>query len=319
MKLDVTPLRCFLAVEEEGSFSRAAQRLNMTQPSVTAQIKSLEELLDLKLFERSTRSVAPTPAGRALTAQARRALQELDGFKAVAQRLRRAQKGALRLGAAIYTLDFEERVRVLDDFAEASPEIDIGVDFNMQEELKLRLEAGDLDAILMIAFPVARSVFQSAAEGPFGAELLAPDDLPRIVLRRRPILLGVPEESALAQHRIVPAEAIAGMELAFPLMDHGAPFIERLQAPFIAAGARLITPPEGHAIGIERYATRRRIPTITLGWFPPRPGQMEGMVVRPFEGLDVETEFAVVFNQGPLSPAARLFHAFLQRQDWPEA
>lgn len=64
-------LHCFLAVAETLSFARAADRMNITQPSITHQIQSLETELNVKLFHRTTRRVEITPAGDALLDDAR--------------------------------------------------------------------------------------------------------------------------------------------------------------------------------------------------------------------------------------------------------
>lgn len=64
--MEIKQIRCFLAVFEEGSFSRAAERLNTTQPGLSVQIAALEAELAVMLFERHARGVRPTPAGRRL-------------------------------------------------------------------------------------------------------------------------------------------------------------------------------------------------------------------------------------------------------------
>ena len=56
-------LTCFMTVAETLNFARAAERLNITQPAVTHQIRSLEEELEVKLFKRTTRLVELTPSG----------------------------------------------------------------------------------------------------------------------------------------------------------------------------------------------------------------------------------------------------------------
>ena len=68
-------LECFLAVAENLNFARAAEQLNITQPAVTHQIRSLEQELNTKLFHRTTRSVSLTSAGILLMDDARQILQ----------------------------------------------------------------------------------------------------------------------------------------------------------------------------------------------------------------------------------------------------
>ena len=71
MNVELRWLKSFLAVAEEMHFSRAASRLNLAQPALTAQIRQLEEAVGARLFERSNRMGGLTPAGRALLAEAR--------------------------------------------------------------------------------------------------------------------------------------------------------------------------------------------------------------------------------------------------------
>ena len=67
-------LSCFLAVAETLSFARASEQLNITQPAVTHQIRSLESELNARLFHRTTRSVEITPAGQLFLDDAREIL-----------------------------------------------------------------------------------------------------------------------------------------------------------------------------------------------------------------------------------------------------
>ncbi|MEC7965928.1 MAG: LysR family transcriptional regulator, partial [Pseudomonadota bacterium] len=70
--LDVTTLRSFVAVAELGGVTRAAGFLNLTQSAVSMQLKRLEELLNLSLIDRSSRSVSLTASGEQLLSYARR-------------------------------------------------------------------------------------------------------------------------------------------------------------------------------------------------------------------------------------------------------
>ena len=87
MRLDLRLLEVFCRVYEEGSFSRAGEKLWISQPTVSGHIKNLEEALEVKLFERLPREVVPTQAarilyrhGEAILKQREVALQELMAF-----------------------------------------------------------------------------------------------------------------------------------------------------------------------------------------------------------------------------------------------
>lgn len=78
MHLELRHLRALVVLAEELSFTRAARRLGIAQPALSAQISRLERRLGAKLVERSTRSVELTPAGRDLLLRAQRALAEAE-------------------------------------------------------------------------------------------------------------------------------------------------------------------------------------------------------------------------------------------------
>lgn len=94
--VEVRQLRYFVAVAEELHFGRAAERLDMAQPPLSRAIRNLERQLDVRLLERTTRSVTLTPAGAVLLREARTAL---DAVTAASRRTRRAGQTvrALRL------------------------------------------------------------------------------------------------------------------------------------------------------------------------------------------------------------------------------
>ena len=78
MDVDARLWRAFTAVAEELHYGRAAERLHITQPALSRQIRDLERALGVSLFDRTSRRVALSRAGRALLGQARRALAESD-------------------------------------------------------------------------------------------------------------------------------------------------------------------------------------------------------------------------------------------------
>jgi DNA-binding transcriptional LysR family regulator len=95
--VELRHLRYFLAVAEELHFGRAAQRLYLSQPSLSAQIRRLEDEIGTPLFERTTRDVRLTEAGRALLEHARRLLVDVERAVAAAQEAGAALSGDLHL------------------------------------------------------------------------------------------------------------------------------------------------------------------------------------------------------------------------------
>jgi len=91
-------LRYLLAVAEHHSFTRAAEVLYVSQPTLSQQIKQLEESLDVQLLDRSGRSVRLTDAGEVYLRHARRAMEELDAGKRAIHELQDLSRGSLRLG-----------------------------------------------------------------------------------------------------------------------------------------------------------------------------------------------------------------------------
>jgi len=77
MKIDTLGIQAFIAIADRGGFQRAADTLHITQTALTRRMQNLEALLEVPLFERTTRSIALTPTGRDFLPQARRLLAEL--------------------------------------------------------------------------------------------------------------------------------------------------------------------------------------------------------------------------------------------------
>ena len=103
--LDMGQVTSFVTVASELNFSRAARRLNMTQPPLSRQIRLLEEELDVALFERTSRRVALTAAGHAFLVEAQKLLAQGDAAKTAARRAARDSVGSIRIafvGAATY-------------------------------------------------------------------------------------------------------------------------------------------------------------------------------------------------------------------------
>jgi DNA-binding transcriptional LysR family regulator len=145
---EISQLRCFVAVAEELHFSRAAERLNMTQPPLSRQIRLLEHHVGAELLERNSRSVRLTAAGKAFLPEAARILRMAEEAAFTARRAAKGEQGHLAIGftsASGYSL-LPEVVRRL---RERAP----GVSLNLKELVSTHqveaLNAGELDLGLM--------------------------------------------------------------------------------------------------------------------------------------------------------------------------
>ncbi|CAB3640359.1 MAG: LysR family transcriptional regulator [Achromobacter pulmonis] len=99
MNIKYRPLKAFLLAVDSGSFSHAANQLGVTQPSFTALIQDLEDVLGLRLFERTTRSISLTSAGQDFHARVQRPIADLEeAYRSLAD-LAAVRRGNVTLGA----------------------------------------------------------------------------------------------------------------------------------------------------------------------------------------------------------------------------
>src|SRR5215213_10217993 len=145
--MELRQLRYFVAVAEELHFRRAAERLHMSQPPLSHQIRLLEDELGCVLLERTRRRVELTPAGNALLRDARAALGDLDRAARNARRIHEGQTGLLRVsfaGSALLSLV----QRVVHGLREQHPEIDIELRERSTSHQLRALAAGATDLVL---------------------------------------------------------------------------------------------------------------------------------------------------------------------------
>lgn len=105
--MELRQLRYFVAVAEELHFRRAAERLHISQPPLSQQIRQLEEEMGVALLTRTRRRVQLTPAGQAFLRDARALLSELEGAVTTARRIDAGQTGRLRIsfvGSALFSI-----------------------------------------------------------------------------------------------------------------------------------------------------------------------------------------------------------------------
>jgi len=144
--LELDLLRSFAAVADTGSFTTAGDLVARTQSAVSVQIKRLEQIVGKRVFERTSRSLALTPAGATLLDSARRILELND--ETVRRLAGPPVTGLIRVGITEYFLP-GALPRLLMRFAAAYPGVRVDVRMGLSMDLRAALAAGALDAAIV--------------------------------------------------------------------------------------------------------------------------------------------------------------------------
>lgn len=150
MRIDPKLIIEFAAIAEEGSFTRAAQRLRVNQPWLSTRLQKLEQLLGFQLFERTTRRLSLTDRGAQLLQTASAAADAFEAFDQLANQLSRSNQGILRIGAAPYTKMVRQRRKLIDEFSLTYPNVHLELETGWSLALLNRLDAGELDLTFMV-------------------------------------------------------------------------------------------------------------------------------------------------------------------------
>jgi len=142
--MDIQNIKAFLMVAETGSFSRAAEKLFITQPAISKRISTLEVSLDCKLFDRLGKNIQLTQAGEALIPSYQKILTELDESQRIISALRTDVSGHLRFGTS-HHIGLHRLPPVLRDFTQRYPKVELDIQFMDSEQaadliLKGRIE-----------------------------------------------------------------------------------------------------------------------------------------------------------------------------------
>lgn len=312
MNLDKRRLRAAIGVADELSFSRAAQRLGVTQPALSAQVQQLERELGFAVFERSTRRVELTARGARFVAEARDLLEAYERLERLVRDVHREEQTRVAIGTAIYTIDFVDRVRLLEGLVAACPDIGVDVITGMsQANTVAELLAGQLDLAILMGVPVPSEAYRRIVAERVGREVLFDQSLRTLVLRRKQVGLLVPRELPLARRARIARKDLAGQRVAMFHAYHGEQLCRPIIQHFAAAGAEVVVPPEPNAIGVERFGRQFRMPAVTLGWFP-QPAD-DGMVFRELTQLNLHTELVLAAAPGSAAPVVERIFEFARQ------
>src|SRR5215469_1256016 len=214
MLMELHQLAYLVAVADEGSFTRAAEKLLVSQPGVSAQIRRLERELGEELLDRSDRMVRPTAVGAAVLPYARAALAAVDGARIAVSEL----TGLLRGRAAVGTVTSPnvDMAGLLAAFHEKHPMVEIALSAGDTDHLAADLMTGQLDAAILSTGAVA------------------PDGLHVQVIVDQPIVAAVGRRHELACRTVVALADLAGQPLIS--LARGSGLRARLDEAWTAAG-----------------------------------------------------------------------------------
>lgn len=195
--LELRHLRYFAAVAEELNFSRAAERLHMAQPPLSAAIRQLEQDLGTELLLRTTREVRLTEAGSVFLDGARRTLAELDRARRAAQRAGAGEIGDLRVGFS-WSVRFETLPAIGRSFRATHPDVSLLTEEMWNARMLPALRSGTIDAAVSLCPEIA---------GEFAY----------LPIRREPVIALLSHSHPLAGSAAIELQALAGERfLLFP-------------------------------------------------------------------------------------------------------
>ena len=274
--MNLRELEYLLAVADERHFHRAAERCFVSQPTLSGQLKKLEQELGVQLVERSKRQVRMTGAGEAVTAQARRVLNEVRALKSMAREFQDPAKGELHTGliptVAPYLLP-----RIMPLLTRYYPKLKLWLHEQQTAVLLEKLREAELD-LLILALPVET------------------DEFAELDLFREPFWLAVPAAHPLAKRKQVRLADLREREML--LLEEGhclrGQALEvcfsagaRESAAFRATSLETLRHMVGEGMGItlipELAVPARRRKSDPIRYIPftrPVPGRRIGMLYR---------------------------------------
>lgn len=194
--MDLRRLRYFVAVAEEQSFSRAAQRLHMAQPPLSSQIKQLEGELEVRLFDRTSRGVRLTEAGELLLEEARRLLSQVEQTARAVRRVGDGEVGRITLGF-VPSASNEVLPELLKVFRAAFPGVELFLREMRPDQVVRSLHAGQTD-VGFLYLPLEDPALEVAC------------------VSREPLILALPESHPLASRSSVDLREVAEEQFIMP-------------------------------------------------------------------------------------------------------
>ena len=287
-RLEIRHLRYFVAVAQELHFGRAARRLGMAQPPLSQQIAALEKLLEARLFDRSSRQVQLTTAGRALLEEAAKILSLSERLKAVVAAAASGQSGTLSVGFST-SASLALVPPVFREFRERFPDVQLILREGQADDQLSDVEAGVLD-VAVIRGPIKRPALRVET------------------LRREAIMLVLPVAHPLATKSSVAWSDLAAYDFVlFPRVAAAAMY-DAIIAQCSGAG---FVPNIVHEATEWSTVSALIASGAGLGFAPASAARfhVDEIAFRALEGRTAIAEIAAAWRRDNTSPALRAFVA----------
>ena len=279
MNISLRQLRVFLAVARQQHFRRAAESLHLSQPAVSRHIAELESELGLKLFDRNTREVVPTEAGRYLESAIGRVLDELEGVLAHVHSESERRRGKVHV-ASVPTLSAGLMPQCIADCARRFPDLAIQLHDQAQTMVLDSVRGGEVDFGLAIEPPDT---------GEFDSELLLRD----------PFMLVCRPDHPLASLDRVPWRKLQGQPLI--LLDYSSGSRRLIDQVFARRGIEpIVVQQTGHTHTAFRMVEAGLGISVSPALSPPPPT----LVARPLTPQEHRDVVLLKRRQRSLSPLA---------------
>ena len=150
--MDYSLIKAFVAIAQEGNLTRAADRLCITQPALSLQLKKLQDSVGLALFKRTPRGMQLTDEGRRLLSSAEQALESFAAFQSAAEGLKGIVHGELKVGT-IVDPEFLRLGAFLKMMANHHPGLTYELRHGISGSVLREVEQGTLDVAFTLGFP----------------------------------------------------------------------------------------------------------------------------------------------------------------------
>jgi len=263
-------LIAFVAVAREGSFTRAAARLGVSQSALSHTVRALEERLGLRLLARTTRKVAPTEAGERLLAVAGPRFDEIQAEVAALSELRDKPAGTIRINTSKHAADtilWPALARLLRDYPDIGVELMIeqGLTDIVAQRFDAGVRLGEQVAKDMIAIRIGPDARMAVVGSPAYFALRPPPLTPHDLTGHECINLHLPTLGGLYAWEFEKDGRPLNVRVEGRLVFNDAPLI--LKAAEAGFGLACMT--DDH---IERHLEDGRLVRVLEDWCPPFPG-----------------------------------------------